>query len=357
MPGDRARRVAAADLLEDSGTRDRQHHHARRRVFACEVVEGQAERVAQDQLLERDAGAEPQRARAQPADRPRRDLEHARRDRRRSGARRGRALGEPDRARVARQVRNATRCCTSSGESRRRHVDRLLEVRAVERVGLVEDREHLELRSPRSSPSTATSMPGTYSSTSSGPSAMARMRSAAWHGRHRVVGADHAATAREADRLHHARVADVAGHLGDLLEVLDHPEPGLGHLGRAPARRASTALSRVARHRSGGLCGKPSRSPAAAATTTPWSSTATTASSGAPLVERGDRRRRRRRDRRAARPRPGRPSSSAIAWRSSDPTTTSTPRPVPRPARSRGPGRSRSGSRRRTRGTVLSWRA
>ena len=45
------------------------------RSRAC-GAERQAERVAQDHLLEADAGAEPQRPRAQAADRPRRQLEH-----------------------------------------------------------------------------------------------------------------------------------------------------------------------------------------------------------------------------------------------------------------------------------------
>ncbi len=40
------------------------------------TLERDAERVPEDQLLERDARPEAQRARAQPADRPRRDLDH-----------------------------------------------------------------------------------------------------------------------------------------------------------------------------------------------------------------------------------------------------------------------------------------
>ena len=61
-------------------------------------------------------------------------------------------------------------------------------------------------------------------------------------------------------------------------------ELGLGHLARGQLARID-ALSRVAATASGGLCGKPSRSPAAAATSTPWSSTATTASIGGTGVE------------------------------------------------------------------------
>ncbi len=54
---------------------DRKHHHAGRGALACEVVDGEPERVPQNQLLERDPRAEAQRARAQPADGARRDLD------------------------------------------------------------------------------------------------------------------------------------------------------------------------------------------------------------------------------------------------------------------------------------------
>ena len=85
-------------------------------------------------------------------------------------------VDEPDGARGQRgDVRHARD--DSSGEARRRDVDRLLEVRPDERVGLVEHREHVEAvgtaqRAPRPRPP----RPGTYSSTRSGPSAIARMR-------------------------------------------------------------------------------------------------------------------------------------------------------------------------------------
>ena len=56
MPGHRAGRVLAAHLAQGAGARDRQHHHAGRRRLARAAVEGQPERVAQDQLLEANAG-------------------------------------------------------------------------------------------------------------------------------------------------------------------------------------------------------------------------------------------------------------------------------------------------------------
>ena len=75
--GHRARRVLTADLLaalRHCGIGSIITPDAD--VSRSMLVEGQPERVAQDQLLECDAGAEAQRARAQAADRPRRDLDH-----------------------------------------------------------------------------------------------------------------------------------------------------------------------------------------------------------------------------------------------------------------------------------------
>ena len=72
-----ARLFLARDLDERARPGDRNHHHAGRRRLAREVIRVEAEGVAQDQLLEADADAEAQRARAQSADRAGRDLEHA----------------------------------------------------------------------------------------------------------------------------------------------------------------------------------------------------------------------------------------------------------------------------------------
>src|SRR5439155_10178680 len=78
-PGDAghgARVVLAAHLPQYARARDRKHHHARRRRLAAEVAERQPERVAQDHLLEAHTDAEAKRARAQPSDRARGELEH-----------------------------------------------------------------------------------------------------------------------------------------------------------------------------------------------------------------------------------------------------------------------------------------
>ena len=79
------------------------------RRLAGEAVERHPERVPQDHLLERDAGAEAQRARAQPADRPRRDLDHP--DAVAVDAELGvhRTFGEPDRARTRARSTSSTR--------------------------------------------------------------------------------------------------------------------------------------------------------------------------------------------------------------------------------------------------------
>ena len=81
--------------------------------LAARSSSGMPERVAQHDLLEAMPGAEPQRARAQPADRARRDLDHPRRRRRRRAARRAPGL------RPARS-RRAPRAVTSRDARQRR---------------------------------------------------------------------------------------------------------------------------------------------------------------------------------------------------------------------------------------------
>ena len=99
--------------------------------------------MAQDDLLQRHAGAEAQRPRAESADGPRRHLQHPRPvvvhpqlgvDRALAQAE-GRAGGRGDRLDAPLDV---------GRQPRGRDVDRLLEVRALERVRLVEQRQRVE---------------------------------------------------------------------------------------------------------------------------------------------------------------------------------------------------------------------
>ncbi len=105
--------------------------------------QGHARGVAEDQLLERDAGAESEGPAAQPADRAGGDLQDP-------GAAVvdpelgvDRALGQADRRRGGRG-RPLDQGQALRRQPRRGHVDRLGEVRPVQRVRLVEDRQDLE---------------------------------------------------------------------------------------------------------------------------------------------------------------------------------------------------------------------
>src|SRR4051812_6866198 len=101
--------------------------------------------MAEDHLLERHPQPEAQRARAQPADRARGELQD------------GDAAACADaHLRMNGTLGEAKRSCSVAGSAldrlehrrrltRRRDVDRLLEVGTVERIGLVEDGEYLEL--------------------------------------------------------------------------------------------------------------------------------------------------------------------------------------------------------------------
>src|SRR5438132_323008 len=73
--GHRLRRVLAAHRHEPPGARDRDHHDSSRPSLAVERVDLPAERVAQDQLLERHAGAEPEGTGAEAPDRAGGDLD------------------------------------------------------------------------------------------------------------------------------------------------------------------------------------------------------------------------------------------------------------------------------------------
>ena len=127
-------------------------------MCAFKVRHAMAHRVAQQQRFERDARAELQRARAQPPDAARRDV-----DRPRAvvvDSQLGVEWAVPQAERAGGGGRGASHLLLPVGrQPRRRHIDRLLEEGAHEGVGLVEDRQHLELASV-SRPSTETSTPG-----------------------------------------------------------------------------------------------------------------------------------------------------------------------------------------------------
>ena len=109
----------------------------------------------------------PQRPRAQSADRPRRNFQHPRPPFIHTKLRVHRPVTKPS-ARTLRSAHSSIAACVSADKPRRRHVNRLLEIRPFERIGLVENRQHAQ--SPTSSnPSIATSAPGMYSSTSTHP--------------------------------------------------------------------------------------------------------------------------------------------------------------------------------------------
>ena len=156
-----------------------------------------------------------------------------------------------------------------------------------------------------------------------------------------VVGADHALAARAVDRLQHP--GEPGSRPGRADRRQRRTNAGCGTSAAASARRIA-ALSRVAATASGGLWGNPRRSPAAAATITPRSSTATTASTAPPVVEGHDQLRGGVGLVAGAPPSPARPCRPSMTMG----TRRSPPRPRPRagrpPGRSRGPGRSMWGA-------------
>ena len=142
------------DAPVDARARNRNHHHAGRQLFAAPVLGRFSERVPQQQLLERHRFGE--RRRGRPSARSAALARTARRSaarppRARSPPRFARAgtsacIGPCDRpiARAARPTAATIACCSSREAPRRRDVDRFLEERTVERIGLVEDRQHVK---------------------------------------------------------------------------------------------------------------------------------------------------------------------------------------------------------------------
>src|SRR6266702_4392509 len=102
-------------------------------MLALEAWQRHAERVAEDQLLERDVGAESQCGAAAAADRSRRQLDEPRPVLVPAQLRVQRALQEAEGARRLLGARGDRRL-RGVRQARRRDVDRLLEERAVERV-------------------------------------------------------------------------------------------------------------------------------------------------------------------------------------------------------------------------------
>ena len=129
---------------ENARARDRQHEHPRRPALPLERVELDPEGVPDDQLLQGEPGPEAQRPGAEPADRAGGDLHDARALLVDPHLGVDGALGEPERARRPARLGGDIRL-DGVREPGRGHVERLLEEGAVERVGLVEQREHVQL--------------------------------------------------------------------------------------------------------------------------------------------------------------------------------------------------------------------
>ncbi len=210
--------------------RDREHHDARRSRRAGEAVERHSQRVAQHELLERDARAELQRARAEAADRAGRDLDDVDAvtvtDALEPQLGVDRSFDQPQRAARARgHVGHAREHC--GFEARRRDVDGLFEVGADERVGLVEHGQHGELALAQQ-PLDGHFVAGYVlldQQRSVGHRTHTRRRGAC---RLEVVGPDHALAAGAVDRLEDPRERQRRRYLE--LAVGEH-ERGLRHLG------------------------------------------------------------------------------------------------------------------------------
>src|SRR5437660_2172349 len=132
------------DLFEHPSPRDRKHHHPDGAALSLERADLHAERLTKDQLLQRQAGAEAERARAQPADGPRGYFDH-----------RGPVAIHPQLG-VHRPIPETQRLgcpCGARGnlgldggrKTRRRDVDGPLEERTIQRIRLVEEGEHVEI--------------------------------------------------------------------------------------------------------------------------------------------------------------------------------------------------------------------
>ena len=139
----------------------------------------------------------------------------------------------------------------------------------------------------------------------------------------RIIGADHAAAAGEAQRLDDAGIVHLPRDLVGVVGQREAAEDGAWHARRRPSAARMMPLSRAASAASGGLCGRPSAAAAAPRRSVALSSTATIASSGCSLRVGDDgaaSRPRHRRNRTAS----GTPHCSASSGGRSSPRTTST---------------------------------
>ena len=140
----RARRLDAIDAAEDAAARNRESSSPPRRgARAASRASARPARAAAAAPRSRCAAPralEAQRLRAQPADRPRRHFEHVHALAVDAALGVHRTVMQPERLRRARHRRRDLRL-DPGVHLRRRHVNRFLEERAVERIGLVEDRE------------------------------------------------------------------------------------------------------------------------------------------------------------------------------------------------------------------------
>src|SRR5438552_2062363 len=136
--------VDPAHLLEHAAPTDGQHEHTGRAPLPRRRLAPETKRVPEDQLLQRHADAEAQRPPAQAADAPCSDLEDSRPGRREAQLRVYRTFYEPERRATARDLAG-NGVLQRRRLPRRSDVERFLEVRAVERVRLVEEGEHVQV--------------------------------------------------------------------------------------------------------------------------------------------------------------------------------------------------------------------
>src|SRR6266700_17002 len=129
---------------EHTASRNRDHHHTSRSLLALDRPDFKSERVAQDQLFQAHTGAELQNRRTESTNGAPRDLQHPRP-----------LLVDPQfcmygtLAQVERRGRN---CYAISNillyllwQTRRSYIDSLFKKRTIQRIGLVEERQYLQL--------------------------------------------------------------------------------------------------------------------------------------------------------------------------------------------------------------------